>query len=51
MPGLQPTHILIIIVVALIILVPSRLPAVARALREAMFEFRQGLQRDRQDDL
>jgi TatA/E family protein of Tat protein translocase len=38
--GLQPTHLLIILVVALLFFVPSRLPELGRALRQTIVELR-----------
>lgn len=40
----QPTHILIIIIVALILFFPSRLPKVSRGIVSAFSEFRKGMQ-------
>ncbi|MHB8670911.1 MAG: Sec-independent protein translocase subunit TatA/TatB [Acidimicrobiales bacterium] len=39
-PGLNPVHILVILVVALIVLGPHRLPEAARQVGRAMAEFR-----------
>ena len=41
--GLQPTHILIIIVVAILFFVPSRLPELVRGIRKAFGGFKTGL--------
>ena len=41
--GLQPAHLLIILVVALIFFVPSRLPELGRALRQSIVELRTSL--------
>jgi TatA/E family protein of Tat protein translocase len=41
--GLQPGHIIIIIVVATLFFVPSRLPEFVRALRKVVPEFRNGM--------
>lgn len=38
--GLQPTHLILILIVALIIFGPSRLPEIGRALGKAINEFR-----------
>lgn len=39
-PGLNPIHVLVILVVALIVLGPHRLPEAARQVGKAMAEFR-----------
>ena len=51
--GLQPTHLIIIFVVALLIFGPSRLPEIGRALGKTIREFQdvskevtQGLQKE-----
>ena len=40
--GIQPIHIIIILIVALLIFGPSRLPDLGRSLGKALNEFRQG---------
>jgi sec-independent protein translocase protein TatA len=40
---LQPTHIILILVVALIVLGPKRLPEVGRSLGRGLRDFRQGI--------
>jgi sec-independent protein translocase protein TatA len=40
--GIQPLHIVVIVVVALIIFGPSRLPEIGRGLGKALNEFRKG---------
>jgi sec-independent protein translocase protein TatA len=40
--GIQPLHIIVIVVVALIIFGPSRLPEIGRGLGKALNEFRRG---------
>jgi len=40
--GIQPLHIIVIVVVALIIFGPSRLPEIGRGLGKALNEFRKG---------
>lgn len=40
--GLQPTHLIVIVVVALIIFGPTRLPEIGRSLGRAINEFRAG---------
>jgi sec-independent protein translocase protein TatA len=41
---IQPTHLIFILVVALIVLGPKRLPEVGRSLGRGLRDFRQGLQ-------
>lgn len=41
---IQPTHLLLILVVALIVLGPKRLPEVGRSLGRGLRDFRSGLQ-------
>lgn len=41
---IQPTHLLFILVVALIVLGPKRLPEVGRSLGRGLHSFRQGMQ-------
>jgi sec-independent protein translocase protein TatA len=41
---IQPTHLLFILVVALIVLGPKRLPEVGRSLGRGIRDFRQGMQ-------
>lgn len=41
--GLQPTHILIIVVVALLFFGPNRLPELARSIGTAMREFQDAM--------
>jgi len=43
MGDLSPVHLLIVLVVALIVLGPSRLPAAGAALGRAIREFREAL--------
>jgi len=38
--GLQPTHLLLILIVALIFFMPSRLPQIARGFREMFSSFK-----------
>ena len=40
--GIQPIHLIVILVVALIIFGPKRLPEIGRGLGKAINEFRQG---------
>jgi sec-independent protein translocase protein TatA len=40
----QPTHLLLILVVALLVLGPKRLPEVGRSLGRGLRDFRHGLQ-------
>jgi sec-independent protein translocase protein TatA len=41
---IQPTHLLFILVVALLVLGPKRLPEVGRSLGRGIRDFRQGIQ-------
>jgi sec-independent protein translocase protein TatA len=41
--GLQPTHLIIILVVALLIFGPSRLPEIGKALGKTIREFQSGV--------
>jgi sec-independent protein translocase protein TatA len=41
--GLQPIHLLIIVVVAILLFAPSRLPEAVRSLGKTVREFRVGL--------
>ncbi len=41
--GLQPAHIVIIILVAVIFFAPSRLPLLARGMKTMVSEFRKGM--------
>jgi sec-independent protein translocase protein TatA len=41
---IQPTHLLFILVVALLVLGPKRLPEVGRSLGRGIRDFRQGMQ-------
>jgi sec-independent protein translocase protein TatA len=50
---LQPTHLLFILVVALLVLGPKRLPEVGRSLGRGLRDFKaavSGEERERQDD-
>ena len=47
--GLQPTHLLIILVVAVIFFVPSRLPELGRAVRQTIVELRNSFKEIAQD--
>jgi TatA/E family protein of Tat protein translocase len=40
--GIQPLHLVVIVIVALIIFGPSRLPEIGRGLGKALNEFREG---------
>ena len=40
--GIQPLHIIIVVIVALIIFGPSRLPEIGRGLGKSLAEFRKG---------
>ena len=41
--GLQPTHLIIILVVALLIFGPSRLPEIGKAMGKTISEFQTGI--------
>ena len=41
--GLQPTHLIIILIIALLFFAPSRLPELGRALRKTFAELRSSL--------
>jgi sec-independent protein translocase protein TatA len=41
--GIQPIHIIIIVIVALLIFGPSRLPEMGRSLGKGLTEFRRGM--------
>jgi sec-independent protein translocase protein TatA len=47
---LQPTHLLIVLIVALLVLGPKRLPDAGRALGKGLKEFRSSLSGDDTDD-
>ena len=47
--GLQPAHWLIILIVALLLFAPSRLPELGRALRQTFAELRSSLKEITQD--
>ncbi len=49
--GLQPTHMLIILVVAVLFFVPSRLPELVRAVRQSMVELRRSLKEENQNQI
>jgi sec-independent protein translocase protein TatA len=40
--GFQPTHLLVIVVIALVVFGPQRLPEIGRGLGKAIIEFRKG---------
>ncbi len=40
MIGLQPTHIVLIVLVALVLFAPDRLPLVARGMKKMVSEFK-----------
>ena len=46
---LQPTHLLFVLVVALLVLGPKRLPEVGRSLGKGLKDFRSALSGDEQD--
>ncbi len=47
--GLQPTHLVIILVIALLLFAPSRLPELVRALGKTLSEFRASVMEMSQD--
>jgi sec-independent protein translocase protein TatA len=47
---LQPTHLLIVLVVALVVLGPKRLPDAGRALGQGLSEFRKSISPERNSD-
>ena len=47
---LQPTHLIILLVLALVVLGPKRLPDAGRALGQGLRELRTGIGADRTDD-
>jgi sec-independent protein translocase protein TatA len=47
--GLQPTHVLIIVVIALIFFGPNRLPDLARSIGKSMREFQDALKEGAQN--
>ena len=50
MPTIGPTELIIILVIALLILGPKRLPDAGRALGRGINEFKDSLSGDRHDD-
>ena len=47
---LQPTHVIIVLVVALLILGPKRLPEAGRALGQGLKEFKNSISSDHHND-
>jgi sec-independent protein translocase protein TatA len=47
---LQPTHLVIVLMVALLILGPKRLPDAGRALGQGLKEFKNSISSDHDDD-
>jgi sec-independent protein translocase protein TatA len=47
---LQPTHLIIVLIVALLILGPKRLPDAGRALGQGLKEFKNSISPDHDDD-
>ncbi len=50
MYGLQPTHLLIIVIVAVLFFAPSRLPQLVRGFGRMFAEFREGVKEEPQLD-
>jgi len=46
---LQPTHLIIVLVVALLVLGPKRLPGAGRALGQSLREFKQSITGEHDD--
>jgi sec-independent protein translocase protein TatA len=47
---IQPTHVIIVLVVALLILGPKRLPEAGRALGQGLKEFKNSISSDHHND-
>jgi sec-independent protein translocase protein TatA len=50
MPNIGPMELVIVLVIALVVLGPKRLPEVARSVGSGMREFKESLTGDRRDD-
>jgi sec-independent protein translocase protein TatA len=50
MPNIGPMELVIVLVIALIVLGPKRLPEAARSVGKGMREFKDSLTGDRRDD-
>jgi sec-independent protein translocase protein TatA len=50
MPNIGPMELVIVLVIALVVLGPKRLPEVARSVGSGMREFKESLSGDRRDD-
>jgi len=50
MPNVGPLELVIILVIALVVLGPKKLPEVGRSLGQGMREFKDSLTNDRRDD-
>ena len=50
MPNVGPLELIIILVIALVVLGPKKLPEVGRSLGQGMREFKDSLTNDRGDD-
>jgi sec-independent protein translocase protein TatA len=49
MGALQPTHLILILVIALIIFGPGKLPDVGKAIGKSVSEFKRSLNDDKRD--
>jgi sec-independent protein translocase protein TatA len=50
MPNVGPLELIIILVIALVVLGPKKLPEVGRSLGQGMREFKESLTNERRDD-
>ena len=50
MPNVGPMELIIILVIALVVLGPKKLPEVGRSLGQGMREFKESLTNERRDD-
>lgn len=47
---LQPTHLILILIIVLIVIGPGKLPDIGQAMGKAIKEFRQNSSADKEDD-